>query len=270
MIMISTINMILMVTCVLISIVALAVPYIMINRRSGKLETGLPGAVGYGLLGYIWQYIIYMFLGMYLMRMPVFQNMDRSVALVAANLLLTLVSTVCTAVSLYWGIYLTNQKQLSVYRSAGVGIGFSLGKIGIDLIYPYIYSLYFSVQINNGTYAAAEDIKESIVNTTPLSLISGTYKCLLMFVIIFVIALIMGKYYISKNKKMAWFSVLVIYEVIMLLNVALKYMFGDASDIAMIIVFTIIAAAGVLILYNWFKNDEVEVNPLAILNRMKK
>ena len=143
-----------------------------------------------------------------------------------------------------------------------MGIGFSLGKIGIDLIYPYIYSLYFSVQINNGTYAAAEDIKESIVNTTPLSLISGTYKCLLMFVIIFVIALIMGKYYISKNKKMAWFSVLVIYEVIMLLNVALKYMFGDASDIAMIIVFTIIAAAGVLILYNWFKNDEVEVNPL--------
>ena len=49
--MVSTINMVLMLVCVVVGIAAAAVPYLMINKRSSALETGLPGAVGYGVLG---------------------------------------------------------------------------------------------------------------------------------------------------------------------------------------------------------------------------
>ncbi|MCM1245960.1 MAG: hypothetical protein NC293_10000 [Roseburia sp.] len=267
--MVSTMTMILMVACVLVGIAVLAIPYLMINRRSSKLETGLPGAVGYGFLGYIWQYIIYMFLGLFVMRMPLWQSMNKAVSEFLVNLLLTLVTTGCTAASLYWGLYLTNQKRISIYRSAAVGIGYSLGKIGMDLIYPYLYSVYFSFQINSRTFHADEEIKSSILSTTNGQLISGTYKCILMFVIIFAITLVMGHYYISQNKKMTWLSVLVSYEIIMLLNVILRYVTGGAYDVVFMILFTVIAAAGGLILYRWFATGEVEKNPLVIINAMR-
>lgn len=262
-------NIVIMVVCVLVCIAALAVPYIMIKRRSSKLETGLPGAIGYGFLGYVWQYVIYMFLGYltgyFFLKMGVWNEITG----ILLRVVLTLVSTLCTAVSLYWGIYLTNQKQISIYRSAAVGIGFSLGKMGIDLIFPYVSSVYFSFQINNGTFAADSNIETSILASTPGSLIIGTYKCLLMFVIIFAIALIMGKYYIEKNRRMVWLSVLCIYEVTMLLNFILMQVPGVFSDIAFIIVFTVIAAAAGLVLWNWFKTDEVEVNPIAVFRKLR-
>lgn len=264
--------MIIMIACVLVGIAALAVPYVMIRRRSSNLETGLPGAIGYGFLGYIWQYIIYMFLGLFLMRMPFLLSVSEALAGILVKLLLTLITTGCTAASLYWGIYLTNQKQISIYRSAAVGIGYSLGKMGMDLFYPYLYSVYFSLQINNGTFHADEALKNSILNTTAGELVSGTYKCILMFVIIFAITLVMGKYYIEKNRKMAWISVLASYEAVMLLNVILGYVFGGGMifDIAFMIVFTVVAAAGGLILYHWFKTGEVEENPVVIVNRMRE
>ena len=68
--MVSTINMVLMLVCVVVGIAAAAVPYLMINKRSSALETGLPGAVGYGVLGYVWQYVLYMFGGVFIARFP--------------------------------------------------------------------------------------------------------------------------------------------------------------------------------------------------------
>lgn len=271
--MVSTINMILMVVCVIVSIAALAVPYLMINKRSSALETGLPGAIGYGLLGYIWQYVLYMFSGLFITKLPFWESMNETLQTIVVNLLLTIITTLCTAAALYWGIYLTNQKQISIYRSATVGIGFAFGKIGLDLIYPYFYSFYLSLQINGGSYQGEEALKNSIVNTTAGSLISGTYKCLLMFVIIFAIALIMGNYYIAKNKKMAWLSVLCIYEVIMLFNAILRIVFGKSellTNLSVMIVFTVVAAAAGLVLYHWFRTNKVEINPLVVLNGLKK
>lgn len=271
--MVSTMTMILMIACVLVGIAVLAIPYIMISRRSSNLETGLPGAVGYGFLGYIWQYIIYMFLGLFLTKMSFWQSINKTFAEVLVNILLTLVTTGCTAASLYWGLYLTNQKQISIYRSATVGIGYSLGKIGMDLIYPNISSVYFSIQINRGTFQADDELKQelknSILSTTNGQLISSTYKCILMFVIVFAITLVMGNYYIEKNKKMTWLSVLVSYEVIMLLNIILRYVTGGAYDVVFMIVFTLIAVAAGLILCHWFKTGEVEKNPMAIVKRLR-
>lgn len=266
--MISVFMMVMMAVCVLIGV---AVPFgcvLLLKGRSSKIESGLSGAVGYGVLGYVWQYVFYLFIGSFLMSAPIAG--DGMVKAVLIEFLLTLVSTGCTAASLYWGIYLTNQKQISLYRSAAVGIGFSLGKIGIELVYPYVYSLYLSIQMNAGTCQANEFIQESILNTTVGSLITGLYKCLLMFVIIFGIALIMGKYYVQDNKKMTWIFVIAVYEAIMIINIVLRYLFRRTelgTDIALMVVLTLIAAAAGVILRHWFRHDEVEINPLTVIRR---
>lgn len=270
--MVSTVTIVMMAVCVLISITALVIPFMMIRKRSSKIEAGIIGALGYGILGYIWQYVFYMFAGLFVARLSV--PGGERVREVVISVLLTFVSTALTALSLYWGIYLTNQKQLSLYRSAAVGIGFSLGKIGIDLIYPYIASMYYAIQINRGTCQAPEVVQKVILETTVGSLLSGMYKCLVMFAIIFAIALIMGHYHIQKDKKMTWLSVICIYEAVMLINVVLLQIFRDGweagQDAAIMVALTVVAAAGVLILYNWLRYGEVEINPLVVLRKGKQ
>lgn len=266
MIMISTFTMAMMVVCILVGV---AVPFfciLFLKGRSSKIETGLAGAVGYGMLGYVWQYVFYVFIGAFLAKMPIPGSL--TVRFVILQFLLTLVSTGCTAASLYWGIYLTNQKQLSLYRSAAVGIGFSLGKLGIELVYPYAYKFYLSLQMNAGTCRADEQIQQWVADTTAGSLISGWYTCFVMFIIVFGIALVMGKYYVQDRKKMSWVFVIVVYEAIMIMNLALGYLFRSTElgmDIALTVVLTLIAAASGVILWHWFRHDEVVVNPLDII-----
>lgn len=260
--MVSTFNMVLMLVCVVAGIAAAAVPYLMISRKSSALETGLPGAIGYGVLGYVWQYVLYIFGGgVFLYRLPFWRSMNETAQAIILNVLLTILTTLCTVAALYWGIYLTNQRKISIYRSATVGIGFGLGRIGLDLIYPYCHSFYLALQINGGTYHGKEELKNSIISTTSASLVSGTYKCVLMLVIVLDIALIMGNYYISKNKKMAWIYPLAVYEVIMLLNALPRLMFGNreiVAEVVVIVIYTIVAAAAGVDIYRWFKTGQIE------------
>lgn len=260
--MVSTFNMVLMLVCVVVGIAAAAVPYFMISRRSSALETGLPGAVGYGVLGYVWQYVLYIFGGgVFLYRLPFWRSMNGTAQAIILNILLTILTTLCTVAALYWGIYLTNQRKISIYRSATVGIGFGLGRIGLDLIYPYCHSFYLALQINGGTYHGKEELKNSIISTTSASMVSGTYKCVLMLVIVLDIALIMGNYYISENKKMAWIYPLAVYEVIMLLNALPRLMFGNreiVAEVVVIVIYTILAAVAGVDIFRWFKTGQIE------------
>lgn len=251
-----------MLVCVVVGIASAAVPYFMISRRSSALETGLPGAVGYGVLGYVWQYVLYIFGGgVFLYRLPFWRSMNGTAQAIVLNVLLTILTTLCTVAALYWGIYLTNQRKISIYRSATVGIGFGLGRIGLDLIYPYCHSFYLALQINGGTYHGKEELKNSIISTTSASMVSGTYKCVLMLVIVLDIALIMGNYYISENKKMAWIYPLVVYEVIMLLNALPRLIFGNreiVAEVVVIVIYTILAAVAGVDIFRWFKTGQIE------------
>lgn len=270
--MVSIGNMVLMIGCVVISIVAALIPYLMISKRSSALETGLPGAIGYGFLGYIWQYVLYMFGGVFVAKIPFLPALGDKGGLLVVNFLLTILTTACTAAALYWGIYLTNQKQISIYRSAAVGIGFGLGRIGIDLIYPYAYSFYLALQINGGRYQGEEKLKNSIIQTSPGSLVSGTYKCVLMLIIVIALALIMGHYYIAKNYKMAWISVLCIYEGIMLCNAVPRALIWNSEtvlDICIIVLLTIVALGAGVVLRHWFQTKQVVINPLTIVKKGK-
>lgn len=257
--------MVMMVVCVLAGIAVPAFFIFLVKKRSSKIEAGLSGAIGYGFLGYIWQYLFLTVLTVFAIRLPV--PGSEAFRVIVINFLLTFVSTGCVALSLYWGIYLTNQKQLSLYRSAAVGIGFSLGKIGIDLVYSYLYKLYLAIQISNGA-EVDEMVLQFMGGTTVGALVLGTYKCLLMLVIVFATALIMGNYYIQKNRKMAWISVFVIYEAVMLAGFLVRYLTGGGElwyNVAFIVVFTAIAAAGGLVLYHWLRTGEVENDPRVCL-----
>ena len=59
---------------------------------------------------------------------------------------------------------------------------------------------------------------KAIERTTIPSMLEGTYKCLLMFIVIMAITLIMAKYYEERKVHHAWITGAVIYEVIMLIN----------------------------------------------------
>ncbi len=266
-IMVSTMKIVIMILCVLVCAGVMAAPCFLIHRRSSKLETGLVGALCYGFLGYIWFYIFYMFCGALVVRMIP----RASVWLGLYEFFLTLLTTALTVLSLFWGIYLTNQKQRSIYRSAAVGIGFSLGKTAIDLFYPYLYSLYFSFQINRGTFAANPAIKDSILKTSTSSLLMGSYKCILMFAFLFYLALIMGDLYLKKDTKRMAVTAAVLYEAVTLLNVVLQWILpGLAASIIFVVLLSVLAAGCVVVLRHWFASGEVVINPLDILPGLKK
>lgn len=264
-----------MAVCILLSITAMAIPLFMLKKRSSKIETGLLGAVAYGFLGYVWQSVLSVFLVVLVNRLPIFGS--GGFHFFAVNFLGMLCGTACTALSLFWGIYLTNQKQRSLYRSAAVGIGFSLGKTSIEYIALYARDIYYSLQINNGTYQASEEsdaIKRLILERSTATVFTGMYKCLVMFVIIFAIALIMGNFYLQNENKKAWLSVICLYGGVILVNIILRQIFDNTIkagyDIAYVVVYTVLAGGAGLILYHWFRHGVVELNPLAVIRSMKE
>ena len=80
------------------------------------------GAIGYGIMGYFWQEIIYSFLGLLaLTKMRDVLNATGGNAVVVA-FVEALAGSVFVAAGLYWGVYLTNTKQRSLYRSTTVDV----------------------------------------------------------------------------------------------------------------------------------------------------
>ncbi len=244
--------MVMMIACIVITLGALVAMIVVLHKKSKSIETGLSGAISYGALGYVWQYVFYAFFGMFVsvgLRKVGF-NMT------AIAFVITLVTTILTFLSLWWGIYLTNQKQLSLYRSAAVGIGFSLGKVLTDMVYSYGYSFYFSLVINRGEHVN-DELRNSILNTSALELISGTIKCLTMYVIITAMALIMGYYYINKKKAVMAAFALAFYEILMIINLLIGFLPSVVSSILTIVFLVAVAVFMGRIVYIWLKTEEI-------------
>ena len=268
--MIPTINIICMIVCPLIALFVLGVAYWKIHKRSSKLETGLPGALGYGFLGFIWQYLIFSFLALYLVG-AVFKSAN-GIGRVGLSIGLTFLSTAFTIAALYWGIYLTNEKKRSIYRSAVVGVGFALGKVALELVQSYFYSAYASIRLNMGEVTKKTDYMEAVKSSTISSMLEGTYKCILMFVVIMAITLIMAKFYEEKKVHHAWIYGGIAYEVIMIFNQLCVNLIpeGILQKVIVLVVLTILALICGTIVWNWFKTDEIEIDPRKILAKSQK
>lgn len=257
--MVSTGQMIGMVLAILLPILAAVVPYVCIHKRSSKIETGMAGAVGYGFLGYLWQQLIY------LMVIVMITNISWLAKLIGNNYVATatvygLVCGIFVALGMYWGVYLTNQKQHSIYRSAAIGIGFGLGNIAWNIIAPYAMSLYYSIQINAGTYAGSEQIKKSILGTPAVTLYLDAFRCILFLLIYMGIALLLGYFYLEGNKIAAWGTPILVQFFISLSNALIQeYLPNIASRVVLYIMLSLLAAGSVWLTVGWLKTGEIPI-----------
>ena len=49
------------VMAILLPLIAVLIPFYILWKQSSKVERGMLGAIGYGIMGYFWQEIIYSF-----------------------------------------------------------------------------------------------------------------------------------------------------------------------------------------------------------------
>ncbi len=243
-----------------------------IRSKSSKIEAGLLGAFSYGLLGFLWQYFFVLFIGGLMARMPIFNSEPISIfQSCLLNVLISLITAGFMALALFWGIYLTNQKQLSVYRSTMVGVGFIFGKVALEQIYPYLFSFYQGMALNRGM-KIPEDVRRALMNTRTADLVTGTYKTLMLVPIVLAIAMIMGELYARKQFQQSYLAGFLIYEGILLCNAILRGILPNSvsENIMWMIALTIFAFLGVLLVLNWFRTDQVEMDIRKVWNKFRK
>lgn len=205
-------------------VVVAAVFYIAIRKHSHKIETGMMGALGYGVLGYLWQQLFYLMTIVLIARVEVIQNVIESFYVLLA-FVYGLICSVFVALGLYWGIYLTNQKQHSLYRSVTVGIGFGLG----------------NVVWNFATSTAA--------------LYQNGLKCMLMLVIYVGIAHVMSGYYLEGKRVPAWLTPILVQLFISFSNAIMnRYMPQTSAKAGIYILLCIMAAVGLYRIISWLRN----------------
>lgn len=227
--------------------------YAAVNKRSRKIETGMMGAVGYGFLGFLWQQLIY------LMMIVVLSNATWLRDAIGSDFILSafvygLVCSIFVALGLYWGIYLTNQKQRSIYRSTAIGIGFGLGSLAWNILAPYGMSLYYAFQINAGVYAGDAQTKESILASSAAAMSLDALKCTLLLLVYMGVACLMSHYYLEGNKIYPWVVPVATQLLISLANAAMKeYMPEMAARIGIYVVLGLLAGAGVYIVVRRLK-----------------
>ncbi len=176
--MVPNINIYTFIFCLIVTLAAGIMLFVMLNNRSKSLETGLKGAVFYGAAGYLWGGLILLNLAATLIySMGFYQSWKKSfvIGTVIINMLL---EAFFVTLALVWGIYLTNQKQKSRYRSSAIGLGYGLAQAVIMIGMP----IYTSVSINMGTQI--EEIDVETYSNLPLDFIlaSGvTWTAMIVF-----------------------------------------------------------------------------------------
>lgn len=90
-----------------------------------------------------------------------------------------LAGSVFVAAGLYWGVYLTNTKQRSLYRSTTVGLGFGLGAA----LLTYGFQLYYAIRINVGAFTGTDMAKASILSTSTASLYLDAVRNILVVLV---------------------------------------------------------------------------------------
>ncbi len=246
------------IVAILLPVLAGLIPYYLFWKRSSKIERGMLGALGYGAMGYFWQKIIYSVLGMIaLTKMIGFLNATGGNAVFVA-FVEALAGSLFTALGLYWGIYLTNTKQRSMYRSATVGIGFGIG----SALLSYGFQLYYAIRIQSGTFTGTDKAKASILATSTASLYVDAYRNVLIVIIYIGVALLMGKFYLEKNRLSSWLVPILVYVFIRFTEVILiTYIPVAVAKTIFCILLTLLAAASLWMIYQWLKKGVISWIP---------
>lgn len=245
-----------LIVAIVLPILAGLFPYYKFWQRSSKIEGGMLGALAYGALGYFWQEIIYSFLGLVaLTKMTGILNATGGNAVFVA-FVEALAGSVFVALGLYWGIYLTNTKQRSLFRSVTIGIGFGIG----DALLKYGFQLFYAVKINAGTFSGTDMSKKAILATPVSSLYLAAYRNVLVVIIYMGVALLMGKFYLEKNKLSSWLVPILAYMFMRFTDVLLNtYAPEMVAKIAYCVVLTVLAAGSLWTIWRWMKTGEIRL-----------
>lgn len=255
--MVSTGQMVGMAVAILLPVLVAVFLGVVIGRHSRKIETGMLGAVAYGFLGFLWQQLFYLVMIVVLTNFGWLRNAIGSYYVISA-FVYGLVCSAFVALGLYWGIYLTNQKQRSLFRSTTIGVGFGLGNIAWNIVAPYGMSLYYSIQINAGSFAGSTETKASILATASSTMYLDSLKCILFLIVYMGVAHLMSKYYLEGNKIYAWGVPVVVQLFISLTNALMKqYLPEIAAKIGIYVVLALLSAASVWMVWNWLKESRV-------------
>lgn len=254
--MVSQINMAGLLFAVLFSIGCGLIPFFLLWKRSAAIETGMIGAVCYGMLGFFWAQLLLRYALMAVIgNLSVFVRMKDEFYL-GYLVVSSLISGGTAMLANMWALYLTNQKQKSLYRSATVGIGYRLLEVGIYTIMPFISA----VQINSGSFHGTEELKQSIIGSNTVDLFLGGYKYGVLVVVSMVIALIMGKFFLEGKIQKPIFFGLAAYGLLYFIRGGLGKICSTAVyRVTDLIFLTLVGVAAVYIFVKW---KDWTVNPV--------
>ena len=246
--MVSQVNMFGLTFAVAFSLGCGIIPYLILWRRSASIETGMISAICYGALGFFWAQLLLRYALMAVIgSLNVFVTMQKEFYL-GYLLVATLISAGMAALANMWGLYLTNQKQKSMYRSATIGIGYGLANAALFTIMP----LVSATQINSGTFKGTEALKQSIISSNAIDLFLGGYKYGALVIIGMAISLVMGKYFLEGKIQKPIYICLVTYGVIYFVRGGFaKILSAGVYRIVDPIVLTIFAAAALYVVVKW-------------------
>ena len=251
--MVSTGQMMGYVMAILLPLIAVLIPFYILWKQSSKVERGMLGAIGYGIMGYFWQEIIYYFLKMLAytkMQDVLSTDVGNAVMFVVVDVL---ASGIFVAAGLYWGVYLTNTKQRSLYRSTTVGLGFGLGVALLNYGLP----LYYAIRINVGAYTGTDTAKAGILSTSTVSLYLDAVRNILWVLVYMGVAFWVGKNHLEKKRLTAWLMPIIVYAFIRVTNAILvTYAPALFAKIVYMVVLAFVAAVSVWMVRNWYQSEK--------------
>lgn len=244
--MVSTGQMMGYVMAILLPLIAVLIPFYILWKQSSKVERGMLGAIGYGIMGYFWQKIIYYFLK----KLALSANIGNLDVLAVVDVL---VSGIFVAAGLYWGVYLTNTKQRSLYRSTTVGLGFGLG---VALFY-YGLPFYYAIRINVGAYTGTDTAKAIILSTSTASLYLDAVRNILWVLVYMGVAFWVGKNHLEKKRLTAWLMPIIVDAFIRVTKAILDtYAPALVAEIVYMVVLAFVAAVSVWMVRNWYQSEK--------------
>lgn len=254
----------------LIPLTVIVLMYLWIQAYSKRVETGMIGALGYGFLGYLWQVVLYMFayIGVAggLKKVAFFR--DTYFGSILTVIILAICFGIFYAISLYWGVFLTNDKQKSLYRSATIGIGFGIGYTAWTYITAYGIPVktVWILKFGNGQVDAAT--KAKVMELSVANMYMFAINSVLMIILFVGVTLYMGDLYLKKKKLKSTLFAFVVLMLMNLFNTMLPVIFPGISatilfylvvglaDIYAIIVLVKFMTKGVVSLKFWEKKSD--------------
>ena len=211
-------------------------------RRSGSVETGHYGAVGLGVGGYLWGGILFPVVILAMIgNLKVFVTMKNNWT-PAYLLFVAVFNGLFTIIAYVWGLYLTNQKQHSYYRSAlvGAGYGFANGALSAGM---QIYNAYL---IQSGQAKSGQVVSNIVAKKTFVVLAEGiTYGALIVFFT--AMGFLLAKYMLQKETRKMFLIGIACFGGCNFVQTAIsKYCFEAASPYVRMVILVAVAVFAAL------------------------